>query len=90
MRRRGQALEAVVGDVLVPDGDRRDRRVLRSVPGAAGADYAIRLGGGGGGAAAGYVPLPRQGPILTWRAITETTMPPLESWRLTLGDVELF
>ena len=89
LRRRGQALEAVVGDVLVPDGDRRvTAALLRSVPGAAGADYAIRLGGGG--AAAGYVPLPRQGPILTWRAITETTMPPLESWRLTLGDVELF
>jgi len=89
LRRRGQALEAVVGDVLVPDGDRRAAAaLLRSVPRVAGADYAIRLGGGA--AAAGYVPLPRQGPVLTWRAITEKTLPPLESWRLTLGDVELF
>jgi GNAT superfamily N-acetyltransferase len=90
LRRRGQALEAVVGDVLVPDGDRRvTAALLRSVPRAAGADYAIRLGGGGG-RGAGYVPLPRQGPVLTWRAIAEKTQPPLESWRLSLGDVELF
>ena len=78
-----------MGDVLVPDGDRHAAAaLLRSVPRVAGADYAIRLGGGA--AAAGYVPLPRQGPVLTWRAITEKTLPPLESWRLTLGDVELF
>ena len=90
LRRRGQALEAVVGDVLVPDGDRRvTAALLGAVPRAAGADYAIRLGADGA-ARAGYVPLPRQGPVLTWRAITDTTLPPLESWRLTLGDVELF
>jgi GNAT superfamily N-acetyltransferase len=89
LRRRGQALEAVVGDVLVPGADRRTTAaLLRSVPRAAGADYAIRLGRGAAGA--GYVALPRQGPVLTWRALTEETPPPLESWRLTLGDVELF
>ena len=90
LRRRGRALEAVVGDVLVPDADRRaTAALLRAVPRAAGADYAIRLGGGGP-AGAGYLPLPRQGPILTWRALTEQVQPPLASWRLTLGDVELF
>jgi GNAT superfamily N-acetyltransferase len=90
LRRRGQAVEAAVGDVLVPGGDRRaTAALLRAVPRAAGADYAIRLGGGGL-ARAGYAPLPRQGPVLTWRAITEKVQPPLESWRLTLGDVELF
>ena len=89
LRRRGQALEAVVADVLVPDGDRRaTAAVLRAVPRAAGADYAIRLGGGA--PAAGYLPLPRQGPVLTWRGVTEQVQPPLGSWRLTLGDVELF
>jgi hypothetical protein len=36
------------------------------------------------------VPLPRQGPILTWRAITQTDMPPLGQWDLALGDIELF
>ena len=36
-----------MADVLVPDGDRRaTAAVLRAVPRAAGADYAIRLGGG--------------------------------------------
>ena len=79
-----------MGDVLVPDADRRaTAALLRAVPRAAGADYAIRLGGGGP-AGAGYLPLPRQGPILTWRALTEQVQPPLASWRLTLGDVELF
>jgi hypothetical protein len=34
--------------------------------------------------------LPRQGPILTWRDICETTMPMLPSWDVTLGDIELF
>ena len=90
LRRRGRAIEAVVGDVLVPDGDRRvAATLLRAVPRAAGADYAIRLGGDTP-VRAGYLPLPGQGPTLTWRAITETACPPLESWHLTLGDVELF
>jgi len=90
LRRRGRALEAVVGDLLVPGADRRAAAaLLRALPRVSGADYAIQLGGEVG-ARAGYVPLPRQGPILTWRAITETVCPPLEAWHLTLGDVELF
>ena len=90
LRRRGRALEAVVGDLLVPHGDRRvAAALLRSVPRVSGADYAIQLGGEMG-ARAGYLPLPRQGPVLTWRAITEAACPPLGSWHLTLGDVELF
>jgi hypothetical protein len=90
LRRRGRALEAVVADVLVPDGDRAaSAALLRSVPRAANADYAVQLGGSVAGRA-GYVPLPRQGPILTWRAVTERTRRPREAWQLTLGDVELF
>jgi hypothetical protein len=39
----------------------------------------------------GYVPLPRQGPILTWRALASADDPPaLGDWDLSLGDVELF
>ena len=90
LRRRGRALEAVVGDVLVPEGESSAAAaLLRSVPRAANADYAIQLGGSVVGRA-GYVPLPRQGPILTWRAVTEQSHGPLETWQLTLGDVELF
>ncbi len=90
LRRRGRALEAVVGDLLVPGADRRAAAaLLRSLPRVSGADYAIQLGGEVG-ARAGYLPLPRQGPILTWRAITETVRPPMSDWSLALGDVELF
>jgi GNAT superfamily N-acetyltransferase len=90
LRRRGRALEAVVGDVLVPGADvRAAAGLLASVPRAAGADYAIQLGDGVR-LRAGYVPLPAQGPVLTWRAVTDSVCPPLPAWRLTLGDVELF
>jgi hypothetical protein len=40
--------------------------------------------------AGGFVPLPGQGPLLTWRALACTTMPTLRHWDLSLGDVELF
>lgn len=90
VRRRGRALEAVVGDVLVPDGDHRlAAALLHAVPGAAGADYAIQLGRSAR-LRAGYLPLPGQGPVLTWRALTERVCPRRDSWHLTLGDVELF
>jgi hypothetical protein len=37
------------------------------------------------------VPLPGQGPILTWRALDTTAdaPPALDEWQLSLGDVEL-
>ena len=34
--------------------------------------------------------VPGQGPILTWRALAQTTRPPLGDWDLALGDIELF
>jgi hypothetical protein len=53
-----------------------------------GADYALRVGRPNAGG--GFVPLPGQGPVLTWRALTDSKMPTLREWDLTLGDVELF
>jgi hypothetical protein len=39
---------------------------------------------------AGFVPLPRQGPILTWRPLADPAAPPrLRDLDLSLGDVEL-
>ena len=38
----------------------------------------------------GLLPLPGQGPVLTWRAVTETAAPPIGAWDLSLGDIELF
>lgn len=93
LRRRGPALEAVVAEVLAPGGDRRAARdllgrVARQSPG----DYALVVGGPAL-VAAGYVPLPRTGPILTWRPLTDDTgsegdRPSISA--ISMGDVELF
>ena len=89
LRRRGPATEAVICDALVPDADSRARDALiRRAAAASGADYVVRLGQGGVGA--GFLTLPRQGPRLTWRAVCEPSPPPLPSWALTMGDIELF
>ena len=91
VRRRGAATEAVLCDVLVADGDPRARRQLeRRVAAATRADYVLRVGGPPADAA-GYVRLPRQGPVLTYRTVSSADgVPPLAAWDLTLGDVELF
>lgn len=88
LRRRGRATEAVVGDVVVPDGDpqlagRLGRRVLRLT----GADYVIALGWR---RPAGWLPVPGDGPMLTWRTLARPDRPPIERWDLSAGDVELF
>lgn len=85
LRRRGGAVEAAIGDVSAPSPKARHalvRRVLRLTR----ADYAISLGSCRTG-----LPLYRQGPILTYRAVSSTKAPlPLDAWALTLGDIELF
>lgn len=85
VRRRGPALEAAIIDLFVPDvpsGVRLVRRVLTD----SGADYAIGVRSWLTG---GLVPLPSQGPLLTARALAGAP-PAVRSWRLTLGDIELF
>jgi hypothetical protein len=87
-RRRGRAVEAVICDLLVPGRDPRlGRELCRRVLEVAGADYALCLGRA---RARGFLPVPGQGPMLTWRALTDTTRPSLQEWDLSLGDVELF
>jgi GNAT superfamily N-acetyltransferase len=86
-RRRGTAVEAVICDLLVPGDDRRlGAELCRRVLAVAGADYALCLGRP---RAHGFLPLPGQGPLLTWRALRDTAMPSLHDWDLSLGDVEL-
>ena len=88
LRRRGQATELVVGDLVLPDpAPLAARRLLRTAIWATGADYALGLRTI---PASGLRPLPRQGPLLTWRALASESMPPLRDWRLSLGDIELF
>jgi GNAT superfamily N-acetyltransferase len=88
VRPRGRATELVVADVLLPEnGSRAVRRLIRAALRATGADYALGLRTM---PANGLLPLPGQGPILTWRALVSETMPALSDWKLSLGDVELF
>lgn len=89
LRRRGGAVEAMIGDVLAPGGDpRRAAALARGVLRASGADYAVATGGRRW---RGFVSLPGQGPALTWRAAESGAgPPPLGAWDLSLGDIELF
>lgn len=91
LRRRGRSTEAAVVDVLVPgDQPRLRAAALRASARAAGADYAIALGPAAP-MRTGYLPFPQQGPVLTWRSVTDPPpAPSLGAWRFGLGDVELF
>lgn len=90
LRRRGPALEAAVLDVLAPPGSQSAvRRTIGRVLRTTGADYAIALGPERS-LAEGLVPLPRQGPELTWRSVIDADAPPLAAWAVALGDIELF
>lgn len=90
VRRRGAALEAAVADVLVAGADRSlAAAALRRVARSPGIDYAVAVNTPGAGRA-GFVPVPGQGPRLTWRGLADDVMPPRPAWDLRLGDVELF
>lgn len=93
LRRRGRAVEAVVNDVLVPAGDGRVRAALMRTIASAGADYLLRIGSTQRSALPsrdGFIRLPRTGPILACLPLqSSSTAPPLQSWSLTMGDVEL-
>ena len=89
LRRRGAAMEAAIGDLVVPAGRSDAGSLVRRVLRESGADYAVRIGGNHV-ARAGSLPLPGQGPTLVWRAVSDPVMPAPDDWHLTLGDVELF
>jgi GNAT superfamily N-acetyltransferase len=88
LRRRGPAVECVVGHLLAPDDATRGKLLTR-IARVSGADQVVQItdrpyrrGG--------FFPLPGGGPVLTWRALTESDAPSLEAWDLTMGDIELF
>ena len=90
LRRRGGAVEAVIGDLIVPGPDRKRRvaKLWRSLLGTGEADYAIALGPS---APRRWLPVPGNGPLLTWRALAHKgPMPGIERWDLSAGDIELF
>jgi GNAT superfamily N-acetyltransferase len=88
LRRRGPAIECVVGHLLAPDDATRGRLLTR-IARDSGADQVIQITDRPH-RRGGYLPLPGGGPILTWRELGVTQVPPLAAWDLTMGDVELF
>jgi len=83
VRRRGPSREVALCEWLAPGPDRRAvRQLLR----AAG-DYIVACGPG---VANGLVPLPRLGPVITWRPLARRSVPVLRDLALQLGDLELF
>lgn len=87
VRRRGSAVEGTVCDVLLPAGSpaRADWGRLAE---QCGTDFLIRAGHGP--VPEGFLPVPRIGPILTWKPICRPGVPAMGDLDLTMGDVELF
>jgi GNAT superfamily N-acetyltransferase len=89
-RRRGKAVEGVLCELLVPEGDSRaGAELLRQVDEAADADYLIRLDRNLV-TRGPFVRLPRVGPVLACRPLDASPALELPGWALTMGDVELF
>jgi GNAT superfamily N-acetyltransferase len=83
VRRRGPSREIALCEWLAPGPDRPGlRRLVR----AAG-DYLVASDLG---LAHGLVPLPRLGPIVTWRPLARPDVPALADFTFRLGDLELF
>jgi len=86
-RTRGGAVEAVLCDLLTRPGDTSTaRRLTARAARAAHGDYLLAAGR----PVPTLVPVPRQGPVLTWRPVGAMAAIPLAGWRLSMGDVELF
>lgn len=91
IRRRGDALEATICDVIAPAG--RPARSVRSAIGwvlrRSGADFAL-VAGDRPLRTFGALRVEQLGPVLTWRTLASTYEPTLDDLDLPLGDLELF
>lgn len=83
VRRRGSLREVAIVDWLSAEPD--PAAVFRLV--RACGDYAVAVGLG---ARHGFVPMPRQGPVVTWRTLADPVVPALGDVGFALGDLELF
>lgn len=97
LRERGPLTEVALADVLVRPGDRRAAGQLLARVGRAGGDYAVACLDHdailrAARRRAGYLPAPGQGPSLVANRLRALSPDPreLRSWRLTLGDLEVF
>lgn len=83
VRRRGALREVAIVDWLSDEPDLA--AVFRLVRECG--DYAVAIGMG---ARHGFVPMPRQGPIVTWRTLANPVVPAFGDVGFALGDLELF
>jgi GNAT superfamily N-acetyltransferase len=88
LRRRGDALEAAVCDVVAPAGARL-RGAFREIARMTGADYLLGSASSAG-PGAGFVRAVGMGPVVTWRPVNRAGVPTMPELRLALGDIELF
>lgn len=90
LRRRGDATEAAICEVLEGRaGQRGLRAALREVAAGSDADYLLSVRSANG-RVSGFVPVPKAGPVLTWKPLSTSRVPAIRGLRLQLGDVELF
>jgi hypothetical protein len=87
-RRRGDALEATVCDVLAPVGARL-RGAFSHIVRQLSADYLLATASSAG-SSAGFVPAIGVGPVLTWKPINRSGIPTMAELGLVMGDIELF
>jgi hypothetical protein len=89
LRRRGRAIEATVCDVMTPATTPNvEHLLMKKVLDLTNADYLLRLDHRRW--IRGFVPVPKNGPVLTFRSIDGRKIPTLQDLSLTMGDVELF
>ena len=90
LRRRGAATELDLLDSLLPPAaTKAAQRVVAKLLVASGADHLVAAAGSA--PVRGAIRLRRLGPALVWRGVQPGALrPPLEQWRLNLGDIELF
>lgn len=89
LRRRGRAIEATVCDVMTPATTPHvEHELMKKISTLTNADYLLRIDHRRW--MRGFVPVPNNGPILTFRSIDGRKIPTLNDLSLTMGDVELF
>lgn len=91
LRQRGQLRQLSILETVLPPGqsERRVRSTISHLLRATKADVALATAASTG-IAHGMVPLPRSGPVLTWRPLANLVLPAQSDLGLSLGSVELF
>jgi GNAT superfamily N-acetyltransferase len=89
LRRRGRAIEATVCDVMTPASTPGvEHQLMKKIAELTQADYLLRIDRRK--MMRGFLPVPRNGPVLTFRSIDGRKAPTLDDLSLSMGDVELF